>query len=534
MAGVGGWNLVCGVNVALRNVEDRTAERVSTALIVLAAVLPFLPTLAFGYVLDDTYSIRGNVTLRSGWDSLWRVWAEQFGGNRGPFVGLYRPVTMTLFAFLFNAGGRWPLWFHLLAIAIHAAASVVVLRLLLRAVPRTPAFLLALWFAVHPVHVEAVANVTSSTEILVALWTCGLAAQLWRIANAGRQATWRDSAIAGTLYLGAAFSKESGVMAAPIALLFAWGWHAPRAAPSSDVSAEWRRWTPVLAAFVVATILIAVTRALVLGGPVSGKPIAAIALEGMNGWERAAAMLSLGPKLLGLLLWPMVLNPQYGPSTFPTSASAIVAWCGVTLVVLTVATILCIRAARRDRRWLVACGWTLLSFFPASNLLVATGQVLAERTLYVPSIGVAMLLALVAERIASRLAATARAARLAALAAALTVVAVFGARSAIGARVWRGHDSLFAQMIAADTAGYEGYWQAGVEATLQGRAAEGLAFYEQAYSRYKRDRGLILDLGAALTNHGQFARAVEVYRAGLTLAPGDSALRARLAALGVK
>jgi hypothetical protein len=500
-------------------------------VLVLAAVLPFVQSVAFGYILDDTYAIRGNVTLR-GWDSLGRVWTEQFGGDGGPFYGLYRPVTMTLFAFVFNAGARWPVWFHIVAIAAHAAVSVVVLRLLLRGVQRTPAVLLALWFAVHPVHVEAIANITNSSEILVALWTCVLASQLWRVADAGRKATWRDAAVAGALYLGAAFSKESGIMAAPIALLFAWGWH--HDARALDTRAEWQRWKTVLAAFGLAVMVVMAARALVLGGPVAGRAIAAIALEGMTDGDRIVAMLALGPTVAGLLLWPMVLNPHYGPSIFSTSPASTYLWFGVTIAVLTVAIVVSVRAAKTDRRWLVAIGWTLLAFLPASNLFVATGQVLAERTLYVPSIGAAMLLALVVAWLAGKLPDAARLSRLVALTIPFAVIGMFAVRSAIGTQTWRGNQSIFEQMIAADTSGYTGYWQSGVEATLQGRPAEGLAFFEQAYARYKRDRGLILDLGAALTNHRQFARAVAVYREGLTLAPGDSALTARLAALGVK
>ena len=50
-------------------------------------------------------------------------------------------------------------------------------------------------------------------------------------------------------------------------------------------------------------------------------------------------------------------------------------------------------ARRGDRRPLVAMGWVAIAFLPASNLLVPTGQLLAERTLYLPSVGVALLAA---------------------------------------------------------------------------------------------------------------------------------------------
>ena len=35
-------------------------------VLVLAAVAPFLQSLAFGYVLDDTYAIRGNAATACG------------------------------------------------------------------------------------------------------------------------------------------------------------------------------------------------------------------------------------------------------------------------------------------------------------------------------------------------------------------------------------------------------------------------------------------------------------------------------------
>ena len=50
-------------------------------------------------------------------------------------------------------------------------------------------------------------------------------------------------------------------------------------------------------------------------------------------------------------------------------------------------------ARRGDRRPLVAIAWVAIAFLPASNLLVPTGQLLAERTLYLPSVGVALLVA---------------------------------------------------------------------------------------------------------------------------------------------
>ena len=496
-------------------------------LLVLAAIAPYLRTLAFGYVLDDTYAIRGNAAL-TGWSSLGQVWLQQFGGDGGPFFGLYRPLTSTIFALVWNLGAKWPLWFHLTALAMHAVATLLVFRLLRRALGQWAALIAALWFAVHPVHVEAVANITNTSEVLVAIWTVLLALFLAGRASSEKPLPWSAAAIAGALYMAAMFSKESGAMAAPVALLVAWGWQR-----DLRPTIRWMltRWWRAAAAFALAVLIVAIVRSLVLGGPLTGKPIAALGIAGMSAGERILAMISLIPTIGRLLVWPPGVNPHYGPSTFPDARIAF-----ATLGFLLVGAALALgawMARRSDRRLLAALGVTMLSFLPASNLLVATGQVLAERTLYLPSVGAAMAAGVLLDRLFVWLetkSAAPTALRIAAAAAMLLVVA-----SAVNATRWTGHwrnhDRLFARMIAADPDGYAGYWLAGVEATLQKRPDDGLALFERAYTLEQRDRGLVLDLGASLTNHGQFERAAAVYRAGLQLAPDDSTLNARLRAL---
>lgn len=501
----------------------RSRARVLALVLVLAAIAPYLQSLTFGYVLDDTYAIRGNDSLR-GWSSLWQVWLQQFGGDGGPFTGLYRPVTMTLFAVVFNSGAKWPLWFHVMALLLHAVAALLVWRLLREALSDWPAFIAALWFAVHPVHVEAVANITNTSEVLVAVWSLWLAVFLIRRARCEQPLQWSTATIAGLLYLAAMLSKESGAMAGPVAIIAAWGWQ-------RDVTPTmaWmiRRWWRVGVLFAGAAILVAIARALVLGGPVTGQSIAALGLTGMTTAERVLAMTSLIPKVVRLLVWPGGVNPHYGPSTFSEQRALFVV---LGLLMLTIILGAAFRLARRgDRRALAGAAIAIVAFLPASNLLVATGQVLAERTLYLPSAGAAMLLGVAVERALRP--ASFKWTRSATAAAIGVILLWAGVRTAVWTGHWRNHDRLFARMIAADPRGYAGYWLSGIEATRQKRPDEGLTLFEKAYALERRDRGLLLDLGAALTNDGQFERAQRIYREGLLLAPDDSTLQARLRAL---
>ena len=506
---------------------ERSHARALTFVLVLGAAMPFLQSLTFGYVLDDTYAIRGNPTLE-GWSSLGRVWLQQFGGDAGPFFGLYRPLTATIFAVVWNAGAKWPLWFHALALLLHLTASLLVWRLLRRALSLWPAFLAALWFAVHPLHVEAVANVTNTSEVLVAIWTLLLSLLLVRRVGTEQPVGWGTAVAAGALYVAAMLSKESGAMAAPVALVIAWGWQRELVPRMTWMA---RRWWRLLVAFSLAVVIVASLRALVLGGPVTGQPIAALGIVEMGAGERIAAMISLIPRIALLLVWPPGVNPHYGPSTFP---DARVEYATLGLLLMLVAFGVAAAMARRsDRRPLAALAAAALAFLPASNLVVATGQVLAERTLYLSSVGAVMAAGVILDRMRAwsrSRDASPSVIRLAGAAVALLVL-WSGVRAAAWTEHWRNHERLFARMIAADPRGYAGYWLAGVEATLQQRPTEGLALFEQAYALEKRDRGLVLDFGASLTNHGQIERAAAVYTEGLKLAPRDSTLNARLRAL---
>ncbi|HYC51746.1 MAG TPA: tetratricopeptide repeat protein [Gemmatimonadaceae bacterium] len=480
-------------------------DRVIIALLVIAAIVPFIRTLAFGYVMDEIPAIRSNPIIQ-GWESLVDVWRYGYGSPDQPFEGLYRPLTMFMFAFVWNLTGGWPIWFHALAIVLHTLATILIWRLLIvGGVGRIPSALAAAWFAVHPLHVEAVANVANNSEILVAIWGVTLALFLLRIRDRGASPGLRDAVIAGLLCLAAVLSKESGAMASVLALVCIFGWRREHST-SPRAPLRWVSWIPIVAAFAVAATLVVIARAAVLGGPVTGESIAVPGIDGILAGQRILSMLSLTPKVLGLLLWTPELNPAYGPSEFDQASIWLSALVLVALIALLVAAI---RLARRgDRRMLVSLAWVFIAFLPASNLLVPTGQILAERTLYVPSIGVAMILGLVLER-AWHLAAARGMPLIArgAVTAMALVIMIGAARTMRWTEVWRSHESVHAQIIAADSANYRGYWYTAVYLGNNGQMEAAFPLIERAFRMYPADRDVRLDYADALLRRGDAARA---------------------------
>jgi protein O-mannosyl-transferase len=479
------------------------------ALLVLAAVAPYAQTLLYGYILDDTTIIRGNAIVHS-WSGVFSAWTHPYWAEEGPSrSGLYRPLLIALFTVIWNAGHRFALWFHVFVVGMHACATWLVWRLLRRGVGRWPAFAAALWFAVQPVHVEAVANITNSSEVLVLVWTALLALFMRRVDErtpAGAPVGVGAAIAIALLFAGAAFTKESGFVAPALAAIWVWGW-CEDGAPAGILAGRtpaaallrWKR--PIVACGIVFAIVIA-ARLLVLGGVVSAASIAAPGLEGLSAWQRVWAMLSLGPLAFTLLFWPVhSLSPHYGPEVLTALGPSVA---GVlTLALLAGAAAVSVRVAYAgDRRPLAAIAWILAAMLPASNLLTPTGQILAERTMYGASVGAAMLIAWAVSQVLARTAGYAaferRVSRLA-----VGVVVGFSvlrgtAMSVNYATVWETHDRLFSYLMLIAPDGYRGHWLGALRARDRGELDESLREFARAYAIYPRDRQLTIDYANTL------------------------------------
>lgn len=94
-------------------------------------------------------------------------WPQFFGSHNQPAgeEGVYSPLKTVLHALNRNAFGLNPFGYHLLALCINFAGILYVYRISAFLTRNTVvAFLGALFFALHPTHVEAVGNMTGSID----------------------------------------------------------------------------------------------------------------------------------------------------------------------------------------------------------------------------------------------------------------------------------------------------------------------------------------------------------------------------------
>ena len=489
----------------------------------LVAALPLVPTLRAGFVYDDTVIVRDNVLLR-GWSALGRVWSAPYWPTTDVDAsGLYRPLHVALLAALWNAGSGSPRPFHVYALALYVLVVLAVWRLLRAGVGSLAAALGALWFATHPLHVEAVASVANSAELLVVALTIALA---WLLAREMTETSterdalreWGIALAAAALTAGAMLSKESGLLALPVAAITAWGWRASRDAPRAMIAV--RRLERVWLACAAALAMALLARTAVLAAPVARVSIAAPGLDVLTPTERIVAMLSLWPRIAMMLGWPSNLAPYYGPTILPAQRSALAALAVISMIALVAVVLLLAR--RGERRPVVALAWVALTYLPASNLLTATGQLLADRTLFGATVGVTLGLALALDRVPRR----ARSALVLVCALAIARDALASARYAVA---WSSHRTLWERLVQVSPAESRGYQLLGIDARERGDTTRALPLLARAFAMEPRDRRTRFEYGQLLYATSRFAHAAQVLAP--LLASGDVRREPQFAAM---
>ncbi|MBL8012844.1 MAG: tetratricopeptide repeat protein, partial [Candidatus Omnitrophica bacterium] len=135
---------------------------ISLFLIVVLATGIFLPTLRQGFVSwDDDVHLTNNVQVRElSLTSIKNIFHSQVNKT-------YIPLTVLSFAIEYKFFGYRPWIYHLNNLLLHLSVVVLVYVLALRlGLPTKAANFAALIFALHPMHVESVAWVTQRKDVL--------------------------------------------------------------------------------------------------------------------------------------------------------------------------------------------------------------------------------------------------------------------------------------------------------------------------------------------------------------------------------
>ena len=352
-------------------------------LLLIVAVGTFANSALNGFAYDDDAIIVRHPVVTEGRavDALTSpYWPGVVSGT-----GLYRPVTLSSFALEWRLWNGHPVGFHLVNICVHVAVSLMVFLLILEVSATLPALVGGLLFAAHPVHSEAVANVVGRAELYSALFVLGACLLFWK----GRRLSPYQRAARllgiGALYMMGLGSKEMAATLPALLVLLT-------LVRKDDVHVTERIRTDLPVFLLTGALLAAFlgVRFLVLGSVAGDVP--APTLMGLSAGQRVLTSLAVWPHYFRLLVFPLDLVADYAPAVlFPALTWGPDVVLGLLMILGAAAAVIFLWPRER----LVAFGiaWFGVAILPVSNLFFPAGVLLAERTLYLPSVGLAFIAA---------------------------------------------------------------------------------------------------------------------------------------------
>ncbi len=424
--------------------------------VVCAAVVVYLGAVANGFVLDDRGIIVQNPLVQSP-ATAWRAFLEPYW-PAAVGSGQYRPLGILSFAIDRAIAGDAAWWYHLVNVTWHALTSLLVVRLASALADTRTAWLAGILFALHPVHVEAVANVVGRLELMAASFA------LMCILLHRRRSPWAVLALAAAL-----FSKEGAVVTPILA------WLTDRVP-----GAESGTTRPLFAGYAVVILLWGGMMFAALGStPLS---ITSEVYADLTPVERVFTAVSVVPHHLRLLIVPFQLSADYEPAVLePALTVTPMGLLGALIFVATVVAI--VRTWHTSPVVAVVLGWVVVTIAPVSNIVRVTGVALAERTLYLPSVGVVILLAWLVTR---------HSAQVRVLHPGFAGLCLaFAWMSWMRVPVWKDNRTFALSLLEAHPESYRGHWVAGRVLGASGNLAAADRELRVARSIHDRDVSLL-------------------------------------------
>ncbi|HEX2724074.1 MAG TPA: hypothetical protein VHM24_14245, partial [Gemmatimonadaceae bacterium] len=186
-----------------------SSTRVAAVVVAVLALLVTGSALGNGFTLDDVPIIASNDRVHS-----LRAMGNLFSQTYWPpseGASLYRPLTMASFTVQWAIGNGSPLVFHIVNSLLYAVTCICFYLLAADVIFVGAAFVAAVLFAVHPVHVEVWANVVGQPELAVSI-IAFLSVRHYIRRRRTMHFNGRDSAVLVSAFFAALMFKEHAIV----------------------------------------------------------------------------------------------------------------------------------------------------------------------------------------------------------------------------------------------------------------------------------------------------------------------------------
>jgi tetratricopeptide (TPR) repeat protein len=359
-------------------------------LAALASFLLYLPDLGNGFInWDDDIYVYSNPHIRSFDGSLFKWAFTKF------YAANWHPLTWISHALDYAVWGLNPFGHHLTNNVLHAVNAFLVVLLAIRLLEAyakrkgksaagernvlVAGLVTGLLFGLHPLHVESVAWVAERKDVLCAFFfLLGLLAYVRYAENTDenepllKRFSSRSYLLVLAAFLCALMSKPMAVTFPVILLILDW-------LPFGRIGLKaWQRAIAEKVPFFVASLA---SFLLTVEAQSSGSAV--LSLEAVP----VATRLLLGIKAIAVYLWKMAFPYRLVPFyPYPTAANLFSLQHILPVLLVVLATFLFVTLARKNRLWLAAWGYYVVTLLPVLGFIQVGGQGMADRYTYLPGI----------------------------------------------------------------------------------------------------------------------------------------------------
>ncbi|XP_054720703.1 protein O-mannosyl-transferase Tmtc3-like [Uloborus diversus] len=510
-------------------------ERVCPLLLAALVAVCYSNSLRSGLAYDDQAAIRDNRDLRPHtpitnifFNDFWGTPLRKEGSHKS-----YRPLTVLSFRANYAVHGLKPFGYHLINVLLHALVCFLFYRLCLHFSTGISSLVSSALFAVHPVHTEAVTGVVGRAELLSAV--AFLCALLYYIHSRYQHKTnaFQECCVTSILAVLGLLCKEQGLTVLAICCIY------ELVSPKNQRKVQSIRYlmlgrvSPWLRDRLlrISLLLTAAAGALYFRCKIMGPKL----LPAFSRFDNPAAASPTPTRQLTynyllsvnawLLLFPCNLCCDWAMSTIPLvmdiwdvrNLASILFYACIFFAVRSI-----FRLEEESRLSLImSLSLLTVPFLPASNLFFPVGFVVAERVLYIPSMGFCMIVAqgwciLWEKRTCKQLAA----------AGILFLLAVHVLKTIRRNEDWRTEYSLYSSALAVNQRNAKLYNNMGKVLEALNRHEEALSQYKEAIRIQSDDVRGYLNVGRVLTHLRRYEEAEGIYLQAKALFPGTSETKA--------
>ncbi len=490
--------------------------RLQIILLGLASFAVYISSLPNGFAFDDVYIIERNPLIRSLANIPQLIstdYVVAFEELHHGF-GLYRPLATLSFAINYAIHGLNPFGYHLTNVLLHILNTLLILRLgllLFDTVGLMP-FWVALLFALHPIHTEAVANGVGRAELLytglyLTAWIVHV--RLFRYPPAKELLSICAILLLLTLAMLAKELAVTFIAAAVMSDLYLTQGTAYR----ETLTRQWKKYL----LYAYATLAFLVFRFTIV-------PLSAETPELINPllmldqpFRVLNAIHILVFKYFWLLLYPLKLSPDYSFNALPLFNNLWSAPAMLTYVAVVVGAALLTVGWRYNRTLCFGLWIFIITISPVANIVKAMSTIFGERLLYLPSLGFCILLGYwFTEGLARP-----RWKSLTVLMIALTLL-FYTVRTYTRNFDWHDNERLFTKALTVVPNSSRIHYFVGNIYAGKGDYPQAIESYNRALQIYPTSHEAFLAMGEALYRQGQYGLAVYVLQQLLAGEPGEA------------